>query len=86
MQHLIPVGKIVAIRIPIVYQFSTKTILIIVPVKVVTMERIVTCMNLFVKPIVQSMHSVDLMIPIYKRKRTNLIAFAHLVILDHVAI
>jgi hypothetical protein len=38
MQRLVPVGKIVAIRIPPARQFSIKTILIIVPVKVVTME------------------------------------------------
>jgi hypothetical protein len=86
MQHLIPVGKIVAIRIPFACQFLTKTILIIVPVKVVTMEHIVACINLFVKLIAQSMHSVESMILIYKRKRMNFIAFVHWVIWDHVAI
>jgi hypothetical protein len=86
MKHLIPVGKIVAIRIPLVFQFSTKIILIIVHAEMVTMEQIVTCTNLFVKLIVQPMDFVDPMILIYKRKRTNLIAFVHWVILDHVAI
>jgi hypothetical protein len=62
MQHLNPVNETAAMRIPFVFQFSTKIALIIVLAKVVTMEQIVAYMNLFVRPIAHPMHFVESMI------------------------
>ncbi len=74
---MILVCKIIAMRILVARQFSTKIILTIAHAKVVIMEEIVECMNLVVRLITQPMHSVKLIIMIYTRKIRNFTASVH---------
>ena len=62
MQHLIPVGKTVAMKILSACRFLTKTIRIIVHVKVVILEKTVACMNVIVRRIAPVMLFVEPML------------------------